>query len=251
MRKILVVSLLGLGFILKGMSMEGMHCKNIESAITQFSSTMTNDIRLMDYDFIAILEEIKDLKSREMRINFLTNLANRLCAVSKDIWKYKNAYSFQGKKVYLMGMAMRSFDDENLMFKWRRYTDLLQAMKTELALYGDVKDPDAYRDRWIALAKEDLIRRINEAGTNKNIIIRRTMPISKEEREANAKWSYKRRLIFDIDRYEKRYFDSLVLQDDYRKLPKEEQKILIEMVREGLGRYPKWYRKELEGKTAK
>ena len=42
----------------------------------------------------------------------------------------------------------------------------------------------------------------------------------------------------------KRYFDSLVLQDDYRKLPKEEQKILIEMVREGLGRYPKWYRED-------
>ena len=40
------------------------------------------------------------------------------------------------------------------------------------------------------------------------------------------------------------YFDSLVLQDDYRKLPKEEQKILIEMVREGLGRYPKWYRED-------
>ena len=248
MKTIAAILFCGISFWLQGDDLNSIHCKNIESAITQFSSTMTNDIRLMDYDFIAILEEIKDLKSREMRINFLTNLANRLCAVSKDIWKYKNAYSFQGKKVYLMGMAMRSFDDENLMFKWRRYTDLLQAMKTELALYGDVKDPDAYRDRWIALAKEDLIRRINEAGTNKNIIIRRTMPISKEEREANAKWSYKRRLIFDIDRYEKRYFDSLVLQDDYRKLPKEEQKILIEMVREGLGRYPKWYRKELEGK---
>ena len=230
--------------MLEGVDVENARCKNIEAAIAQFSSTLTNNIESMDYDFIAILEEIKDLKSREMRINFLTNLANRLCAVSKDIWKYKNAYSFQGKKVYLMGMAMRSFDDENLMFKWRRYTDLLQAMKTELALYGDVKDPDAYRDRWIALAKEDLIRRINEAGTNKNIIIRRTMPISKEEREANAKWSYKRRLIFDIDRYEKRYFDSLVLQDDYRKLPRDEQKILIEMVREGLGRYPKWYRED-------
>ena len=244
MKTIAAILFCGISFWLQGDDLNSIHCKNIESAITQFSSTMTNDIRLMDYDFIAILEEIKDLKSREMRINFLTNLANRLCAVSKDIWKYKNAYSFQGKKVYLMGMAMRSFDDENLMFKWRRYTDLLQAMKTELALYGDVKDPDAYRDRWIALAKEDLIRRINEAGTNKNIIIRRTMPISKEEREANAKWSYKRRLIFDIDRYEKRYFDSLVLQDDYRKLPKEEQKILIEMVREGLGRYPKWYRED-------
>ena len=244
MKTIAAILFCGISFWLQGDDLNSIHCKNIESAITQFSSTMTNDIRLMDYDFIAILEEIKDLKSREMRINFLTNLANRLCAVSKDIWKYKNAYSFQGKKVYLMGMAMRSFDDENLMFKWRRYTDLLQAMKTELALYGDVKDPDAYRDRWIALAKEDLIRRINEAGTNKNIIIRRTMPISKEEREANAKWSYKRRLIFDIDRYEKRYFDSLVLQDDYRKLPRDEQKILIEMVREGLGRYPKWYRED-------
>ena len=244
MKKILVVSLLGLGFILKGMSMEGMHCKNIESAITQFSSTMTNDIRLMDYDFIAILEEIKDLKSKVARINLLTNLANRLCVVSKDIWKRKNAYSFQGKKVYLMGMAMRSFDDENLMFKWRRYTDLLQAMKTELALYGNVKDPDAYRDRWIALAKEDLIRRINEAGTNKNIIISGPVPMSEEEREIRAKWAYKRRLIFEIKEYEKTYFDSLKLQDDYRKLQKEEQKKLMEMVKEGLGRYPKWYREE-------
>jgi hypothetical protein len=141
-------------------------------------------------------------------------------------------------------MAMRSFDDENLMFKWRRYTDLLQAMKTELALYGNVKDPDAYRNRWIALANEDLKRKIKELGTNKNIIISGPVPISKEEREARAKWSYKRRLIFDIDRYGKMYFDSLVLQDDYRKLPKEEQKILIEMVREGLGRYPKWYRED-------
>ncbi len=244
MKKMFFLCLCGMGFMLEGVDVENARCKNIEAAIAQFSSTMTNDIRLMDYDFIAILEEIKDLKSREMRINFLTNLANRLCAVSKDIWKYKNAYSFQGKKVYLMGMAMRSFDDENLMFKWRRYTDLLQAMKTELALYGNVKDPDAYRDRWIALANEDLKRKIKELGTNKNIIISGPVPISKEEREASAKWSYKRRLIFDIDRYEKRYFDSLVLQDDYRKLPRDEQKILIEMVREGLGRYPKWYRED-------
>ena len=248
MKRMFFLCLCGMGFMLEGVDVENARCKNIEAAIAQFSSTLTNNIESMDYDFMSILGEIEDVKSEVDSTNLLSKLAKGLCVISKDIWKYKNAYSFQGKKVYLMGMAMRSFDDENLMFKWRRYTDLLQAMKTEFALYGNVKDPDAYRDRWIALANEDLKRKIKELGTNKNIIISGPVPISKEEREASAKWSYKRRLIFDIDRYGKMYFDFLVLQDDYRKLPRDEQKILIEMVREGLGRYPEWYRKELEGK---
>ena len=244
MKKIVLICFCGLGFVLKGMSIETVHCKNIEYAITQFSSTMTNDIQSMEHDFIAIIGEIKDLNSKVARINLLTNLANRLCVVSKDIWKRKNAYSYQWDRICLMDKAVLSLGEGNFMFKWRRYTDLLQAIKMELASYEDVKHPDAYRDKWIALANEDLKRKIKELGTNKNIIISGPVPISKEEREVSAKWSYKRRLIFDIDRYEKRYFDSLVLQDDYRKLPKEEQKILIEMVREGLGRYPKWYRED-------
>ena len=95
MKKIVLICFCGLGFILKGMSIETVHCKNIEYAITQFSSTMTNDIQSMEHDFIAILGEIKDLNSKVARINLLTNLANRLCAVSKDIWKCKNAYSYQ------------------------------------------------------------------------------------------------------------------------------------------------------------
>jgi hypothetical protein len=48
--------------------------------------------------------------------------------------------------------------------------------------------------------------------------------------------------------YEKNYFDSLVLMDDYRQLNTKERKQLMEMVREGLGRYPKWYQKELDEK---
>ena len=244
MKKIVLICFCGLGFILKGMSIETVHCKNIEYAITQFSSTMTNDIQSMEYDFIAIIGEIKDLNSKVARINLLTNLANRLCVVSKDIWKRKNAYSYQWDRICLMDKAVLSLGEGNFMFKWRRYTDLLQAIKMELASYEDVKHPDAYRDKWIALANEDLKRKIKELGTNKNIIISGPVPMSEKEREIRAKWAYKRRLIFEIKEYEKTYFDSLKLQDDYRKLPKEEQKKLMEMVKEGLGRYPKWYREE-------
>ena len=148
--------------------------------------------------------------------------------------------------MYLMVKAMYSVDDKNMMFKWRRYLDFLQIMKSELELYADVKDPDEYRERWIAEAREDLKAEIRRLGTNRNIIISGPAPISKARREAGAKWMYKKSIESQIKRYEKRYFDSLVLEDDYRKLNADEKNKLMKMVREGLGRYPKWYREELE-----
>jgi DNA-binding protein H-NS len=244
MKKIIVICICGISIVVNAVSPEDVHHKNIEAAITQFSVTLTNDIRSMDYDFLAMLREIKDIKSCDIRTNLLFKLTEQLCYIDKDAWKYDNWSSLQWKRVYLMVKAMYSVDDKNIMFKWQRYLSFLQVMKSELVLYEDVKHPDAYRDRWIAEAKEELMEQIRKAGTNKNILIRGTVPLSKARREASAKWSYKKSIEREIARYEKRYFDSLVLMDDYRKLNTKEREQLMEMVKEGLGRYPKWYQKE-------
>ena len=248
MKKIMVICIGGVSLVVNAVTSGDAHYKNIEAAITQFSVTLTNDVKSMDYDFLAMLREIKDIKSCDMRTNLLFKLTEQLCCIDKDAWKCENRSRLLWKKMYLMAKAMYSVDDKNIMFKWQRYLDLLQAMKAELVIYADVRDPDAYRDRWIAEAKEGLKEELRRLGTNRNVIIRGTVPISKARREAGAKWAYKKSIEREIARYEKRYFDSLVLKDDYRKLTAAERKQLIEMVKEGLGRYPKWYRKDLEDK---
>ena len=244
MKKIMVICICVNVLILKGAFREDVHQRNIKFAITQFASSFTNDMMSTSYDFAAILGEIKNLKSEAIRTNLLSDLTDRLIVNPKDIWKHQDALWFQRRRTYLMVKAMYSFKDSNIMFKWQRYLDLYRAMKSELELYVDVKDPDEYRERWIAEAREDLKAEIRRLGTNSNIIISGPAPISKARREASAKWMYKKSIESQIRRYEKRYFDSLVLEDDYRKLTTGEKKKLIEMVREGLGRYPKWYRED-------
>lgn len=245
MKTIVAILFCGISFWLQGDDLNSIHRKNIELAIHGFGELLTNANESASHDFFAILGEIKDIKQKASQMELISKLIEPIFNTPKDMWKYERRFLIQGDRVSYLGKAMRSIEtDIDIVSKWRNYIRLLQSMKAELSLYANVQHPDAYRNRWIALANEDLKRKIKELGTNKNIIISGPVPISKEEREASAKWSYKRRLIFDIDRYGKMYFDSLVLQDDYRKLPKEEQKILIEMVREGLGRYPKWYQED-------
>ena len=246
MKKIVAICICGIGLAVKGVPSNDVHHKNIETAISQFSVILTNDVRSMDYDFSAILREIKDIRMCDVRTNLLFKLTEQLCHIDKNAWKSENWSRLQWKRMYLMVKAMYSVDDKNMMFKWRRYLDFLQIMKSDLELYADVKDPDEYRERWIAEAREDLKAEIRRLGTNRNIIISGPAPISKARREAGAKWMYKKSIESQIKRYEKRYFDSLVLEDDYRKLNVDEKNKLMKMVREGLGRYPKWYREELE-----
>ena len=248
MKKMMIVFIFVNVLMAEGVSLENKHYRNIKSAITQFSSTFTNDMLSASYDCTAILEEIKNVKCEVVRKNLLTDLASQFIVNHKDIWKHKDALWFQRRRTRLTAKVLYLVDDKNIMFKWQRYLDLLQAMKAELVIYADVRDPDAYRDRWIAEAKEGLKEELRRLGTNRNVIICGTVPISKARREAGAKWAYKKSIEREIARYEKRYFDSLVLKDDYRKLTAAERKQLIEMVKEGLGRYPKWYRKDLEDK---
>ena len=244
MKRMITICICGIILVVDGMTAEDAHYKNIVEAITHFSVTLTNDVRSMDYDFMSILGEIKDIKSCNIRTNLLYKFTEQLCFVDKDAWRCEKWSGLQWKRMYLMAKAMCSVDDKNIMFKWQRYLDFLQTMKSELALYADVKHPDAYRERWMAEAKERLMEKIRKAETNKNIIIRGTVPISKERRESGAKWAYKKSIEYQIEEYKKDYFDSLVLKDDYMKLTAPEQKKLIEMVKEGLGRYPKWYRED-------
>lgn len=248
MKKIVAICICGIGLAVKGVPSNDVHHKNIETAISQFSVILTNDVRSMDYDFSAILREIKNIRMCDVRTNLLFKLTEQLCHIDKNAWKSENWSRLQWKRMYLMVKAMYSVDDKNMMFKWRRYLDFLRIMKSELELYADVKDPDEYRDRWIAEAREGLRAEIRRLGTTTNIIICGNVPMSKARREASAKWSYKIGLEYQINEYKKRYFDSLVLEDDYRKLNADEKNKLMKMVREGLGRYPKWYQKELEEK---
>ena len=81
-------------------------------------------------------------------------------------------------------------------------------------------------------------------GTKENIIISGSVPISDEEREIRAKWSYKCSLMIDIERFEQRVFDKTDLRQDYERISSSKREQLMEMVKEGLGRYPKWYQKE-------
>ena len=248
MKKMFFLCLCGMGFMLEGVDVENARCKNIEAAIAQFSSTLTNNIESMDYDFMSILGEIEDMKSEVDSTNLLSKLAKGLCVISKDIWKYKDSEIFQWKRVYLMERAMSidvMSDSGSVLAKLEKHLDLLRAMREELALYEDAESPEVYRKLWFKRKREYSARQVGQSGTNRNIKIKGTLPL---DERPSRKWGYKKDIEYQISRYEKRYFDSLVLQDDYRKLPKEEQKILIEMVREGLGRYPEWYRKELEGK---
>ena len=244
MKKIMVIWIGGVSLVVNAVTSGDAHYKNIEAAITQFSVTLTNDVKSMDYDFLAMLREIKDIKSCDMRTNLLFKLTEQHCCIDKDAWKRENWSRLLWKKMYLMVKAMYSVDDKNMMFKWQRYLDFLQAMETELALYADVKHPDSYRERWIAEAKARFKEDLRRLGTNRNVIICGTVPISEARREAGRKWSYKKSLEWQIEQYKKDYFDSLVLKDDYRKLTAPEQRKLMEMVKEGLGRYPKWYRVE-------
>ena len=246
MKKLVAIFICVDVLVVKGAFREDVHQRNIKFAITQFASSFTNDMMSTSYDFAAILGEIKNLKSEAIRTNLLSVLTDRLIVNPHDIWKHQDALWFQRRRTYLMVKAMYSFKDSNIVFKWQRYLDLYQAMKSELKLYADVKDPDEYRERWIAEAREELMEKIRKAGSKTNLLIRGTVPISKARREAGAKWMYKKSIESQIKRYEKRYFDSLVLEDDYRKLNADEKNKLMKMVREGLGRYPKWYREELE-----
>ena len=248
MKKMITLFICGVCFIMKGELSEAVHCRSIENAVIRFESTFTNDVMSAHLDVEVILKELKDVKSMAARRELFTRLTNKLCLPQKNVWRHKDALWFQRMRTYLMGKVMLSAPDKDIMFKWQRYLDLYRAMKSELGLYVDVKDPDEYRERWIAEAREDLKAEIRRLGTNSNIIISGPAPISKARREASAKWMYKKSIESQIRRYEKRYFDSLVLEDDYRKLTTGEKKKLIEMVKEGLGRYPKWYREELEEK---
>ena len=250
MKKMLVFCLCGIGFVLEGADLEGVHRKNIETAIVRFSSTLTNDIRSMNHDFSAISAEIKDIKDKDLYTNLLSKLTARLCIVYDDIWKHENSGRFQWKKIYLMEKSTLSLDDRYIIFKWLKYTELLRSMKTELKLYANINNPDAYRERWIALAKEDLLQRIKEAGTNRNIIISGPVPISGEEREIRAKWAYKCSLKQQIEDYEKRFFDGLKLKCDYDRMSPEDRVKLMRMIKQGLGRYPKWYKKEMDEAAA-
>ena len=248
MKKIITLFICGGCFIMKGELSEVVQCRSIENAVTRFESTFTNDVMSAHFDVEVILKELKDVKSMAARRELFTRLTSKLCLSQKNIWRHKDALWFQRMRIYLMEKVMLSAPDNNIMFKWQKYLELYQSMKSELLYYADVKHPDAYRDRWIAQAKKRLMQKIEEVVTNKNILIRRTVPMSRERREAGEKWSYKKSIECQIEEYKKRYFDSLVLEDDYRKLTTGEKKQLIDMVKEGLGRYPKWYREELEEK---
>ncbi len=248
MKKIFMLLICGSSLCVPGEDLESIHCRNIETAIHGFAELFTNANQSASYDFFAILGEIKNLKQKKLKNDLVTKLIVPIFITPKDMWKHERKYFVQGDRVSFLVKAIRSLGEINLMLKWRKYTDLLISMKEELAFYADVKHPDAYRDRWIAEAKEELMEQIRKAGTNKNILIRGTVPLSKARREASAKWSYKRKLIYEIGEYVKNYFDSLVLMDDYRQLNTKEREQLIKMVREGLGRYPKWYQKELDEK---
>jgi hypothetical protein len=251
MKRMLVFCLCGVGFLLRGDPLaEECHKRNIQLAITRFSSIFTNDIMSTGYDFSAILNEIKDLKSEKVRMGLLSNLADQLILRQEDIWKHNDASWFQRRRTYLMAKAMCSLGGGNIMFKWLKYTELLRSMKTELKLYANINNPDAYRERWIALAKEDLLQRIKEAGTNRNIIISGPVPISGEEREIRAKWAYKCSLKQQIEDYEKRFFDGLKLKCDYDRMSPEDRVKLMRMIKQGLGRYPKWYKKEMDEAAA-
>ena len=103
--KTLVICFCGLGFILKGMSLETVHRKNIELAIHRFGELLTNANESASHDFFAILWEINGVKSDVVRTNLLSKLADVLCVASKDIWKYKNSERFQWKRVFLMEMV--------------------------------------------------------------------------------------------------------------------------------------------------
>ena len=62
MKKIVAICICGIGLAVKGVPSNDVHHKNIETAISQFSVILTNDVRSMDYDFSAILREIKDIR---------------------------------------------------------------------------------------------------------------------------------------------------------------------------------------------
>jgi hypothetical protein len=233
---------------MKGELSEDVQCRSIENAVTRFESTFTNDVMSAHFDVEVILKELKDVKSMAARRELFTRLTSKLCLPQKNIWRHKDALWFQRMRIYLMEKVMLSAPDNNIMFKWQKYMELYKAMKSELLYYADVKPPDAYRDIWMAQAKKRLMQKIEEVGTNKNILIRRTVPMSRERRDVGEKWSYKKSIESQMEECEKRYFDSLVLMDDYRQLNTKERKQLMEMVREGLGRYPKWYQKELDEK---
>ena len=244
MKIVFVLYFCGMGFMLNGMDSENVHYKNIEAAVDQYSSTLTNDIESMDYDFLTILVEINGVKSDVVRTNLLSKLADVLCVASKDIWKYKNSERFQWKRVYLMERVMSvdaMSDSGRILVKYEKYLALLKAMREELAFYADAEGPEVYRRRLLKRTSQDSLRQKRQPATNINININSTIPL---DERPSRKWGYKKDIEYRISRYEKNYFDSLVLQDDYRKLQKEEQKKLMEMVKEGLGRYPKWYREE-------
>ena len=252
MKKMLVFCLCGIGFVLEGADLEGVHRKNIETAIVRFSSTLTNNIESMDYDFSAILGEMENIKSSDVYTNLLSGLTKELCTVFKDVWKHKNAEIFQWKRVHLMGMAM-SIDvmSNNVLTKWGNHLDLLKAMRTELALYADAEGPEVYRRRWLERRSERrrhaLTRRNKLSATNGNMAVSDEIPL---EESPSRKWGYKKDIEYQIARYEKHYFDSLILRDDYMKSSPEDRVKLMRMIKQGLGRYPKWYKKEMDEAAA-
>ena len=245
MRKAIIILICGIAVMMKGEYFDEMHRKSIESAIVQFSVSLTNNIESMEYDFSAILEEIRSIKSSVVSTNLLLKLVERLCVVQKDVWKCKNAERFQWKRVYLMEKAMSSsimIDRRRVFIRWEKYLNLLKAMRDELKFYSNAESPDVYRRNMIdQITQKSLQRTRGTAATGKQ---EDSCCISRLE-SPGRKWGYKKDVEFQIKRYEKNYFDSLVLEDDYRKLNADEKKQLIEMVKEGLGRYPEWYREEL------
>ena len=154
MKKIIALFICGVCFIMKGELSEAVHCRSIENAIIGFESTFTNDVMSAHFDVEVILKELKDLKSMAARRELFTRLTNKLCLPQKNIWRHKDALWFQRMRTYLMEKVMLSAPDKDIMFKWQKYLELYQSMKSELLYYADVKHPDAYRDRWIAQAKK-------------------------------------------------------------------------------------------------
>ena len=113
MKKIAAICICGIGLAVKGVPSNDVHHKNIETAISQFSVILTNDVRSMDYDFSAILREIKDIRMCDVRTNLLFKLTEQLCHIDKNAWKSENWSRLQWKikkllSFYLQEQRMQS-----------------------------------------------------------------------------------------------------------------------------------------------
>ena len=220
-----------------GVPTTSVHILNIERAIAGLEANIaSNSVSENHYDFVAVLEEIKAVQPEQQRMKLLSQCVDTLFLIKTNQWIEVSGWDSVAMRRHLLEAALHIADgDRNILFRWSCRIKMLKSIKKELSFYDD--------ERTMTTNCTAKIKVINCEFTTEDLYRVKTSLRNKSEaesRERNRRL-YSEHLKYEIRNYEKYFFDRDMLQNDCARMSRIDQCNLMAMVREELGRYPKWY----------